>query len=99
MAGLFGQMTGSEMSPHPVADAAEQVTRAPKAALNEISKARDVSSASKEHILAGAFLVSISDQELADREADCLGDIADALAVNQRDRKAIYDGISRRLTA
>jgi len=97
VAELFGQMTGNKLDHRPVAEAAEDVRRDPKTALAEISKARVVSNASKEHVLAGAFLVSVSDNELADGEADCLGDIADALAINQRERKIIFESITKRL--
>lgn len=95
--GLFGQMTGKNMDYRPVIEAAETVQSDPKSTLAEISKASWFSNASKEHILTGAFLVSVSDQELAESEADCLGDIADVLAINPRERKAIYEGISKRL--
>jgi uncharacterized membrane protein YebE (DUF533 family) len=97
VAELFGQMTGNKLDHRPVAEAAEDIRSDPKTALAEISKARVVSNASKEHVLAGAFLVSVSDSELADGEADCLGDIADALAINQRERKVIFESITKRL--
>ncbi len=97
VADLFGQMAGSEMDFRPVIDAAELVQNDKKSALAEISKAKKVSSASKEHILAGAFLVSVSDHALTDHETACLGNIADALGVSQRERKAIFEGITKRL--
>ena len=94
---LFGQITGNKLDYGPVIESAELVHSDQKSALAEISKASRVSNASKEHILAGAFLVSLSDQTLEYNEAECLGDIAYALAVNQDERKAIYEGITKRL--
>jgi hypothetical protein len=96
---LFGQMTGKKLDYRPFVEVAELLQSDPRSALAEISKARDFSEASKEHILAGAFLVSVADRKLAAGEANCLGDIADALAINPRDRKAIYEGITKRLSA
>ena len=95
--GLFGQMTGTKLDYRPVVEAAEHLQTDPKSALADIGKAKGFSNASKKHILAGAFLVSVADRKLADSEANCLGDIADALAINPRDRKAIYQGITKRL--
>lgn len=97
VADLFGQMAGNELDFRPVIKAAELVQSDKKSALAEISKAGRVSNASKEHILAGAFLVSVSDHALTESETDCLGDIAGALAISQRDRKAIFEGITKRL--
>jgi len=90
-------MTGNKLDYGPVIESAELVQSDQKSALVEISKASRVSNASKEHILAGAFLVSVSDQTLEYSEAECLGDIADALAINQHERKAICEGITKRL--
>lgn len=95
--GLFGQMTGETLDYRPVIEAAELLQSDPNSALAEISKASRFSNASKEHILAGAFLVSVSDLKLAESEVDCLGDIADALAISSRERKAVYQGITKRL--
>ncbi|MGI9515320.1 MAG: TerB family tellurite resistance protein [Anderseniella sp.] len=99
VADLFGQMTGNKLDYGPVIESAELVQSDRKSALAEISKASGVSSASKEHILAGALLVSVSDRTLEESEAELLGDIADALAINQHERQAIYDGITRRLSS
>ena len=96
VADLFGQMGGKEIDFRPVIKAAELVQSDKKTALSEISKASKVSNASKEHILAGAFLVSVSDHALIESEIDCLGNIAGALAINQRERKAIFEGITKR---
>jgi len=96
---LFGQMTGKKLDFRPFVEVAELLQSDPRSALAEISKAREFSEASKQHILAGAFLVSVADRKLAEREANCLGDIADALAINPRDRKAIFDGITKHLSA
>lgn len=96
VASLFGKMAGSEMDFRPVIKAAELVESDRKSALTEISKASRVSNASKEHILAGAFLVSVSDHALTDSETACLGNIADALAISQHDRKALFEGITKR---
>ncbi len=84
VADLFGQMGGDKMDFRPVIKAAELVESDKKSALREISTASKVSNASKEHILAGAFLVSVSDHALTESETACLGNIADALAINQR---------------
>ena len=97
VADLFGQMGGKEVDFRPVIQAAELVQNDKKTALAEIAKAAKVSDPSKEHILAGAFLVSVSDHALTESETDCLGHIADALAISQRDRKAILEGITKRL--
>jgi len=96
VADLFGKMAGKEMDFRPVISAAELVQNDKKSALIEISKASKVSNASKEHILAGAFLVSVSDHALTDSETACLGNIADALAINQREREALFEGITKR---
>ena len=96
VADLFGQMAGNEIDFRPVIKAAELVQNDKKIALSDISKASRVSIASKEHILAGAFLVSVSDHALTESETACLGDIANALSINQRDRKAIFEDITKR---
>ena len=96
VADLFGRMAGSEMDFRPVIQSAELVHNDKRSALSEIAKAREVSDASKAQILAGAFLVSVSDHTLSERETDCLGDIADALAIGRRDRKAMFAGITKR---
>ncbi len=93
---LFGQMSGEKMDFRPVIHAAELVERDKKAALGEIAKARDVSKASKEHILAGAFLVTICDHALTETETACLGDIAGALGLSQRERKDMFSDITKR---
>ncbi|MEM1047127.1 MAG: TerB family tellurite resistance protein [Pseudomonadota bacterium] len=97
VADLFGRMTGIALEAEPVSEAAQRISKDRKAALVTISQARNTSAASKEQILAGAFLVSVADHTLAEREADCLGDIADALAVTPRDRQTILEGITKRL--
>ncbi|MDA7946806.1 MAG: TerB family tellurite resistance protein [Hyphomicrobiaceae bacterium] len=93
---LFGRMSGEKMNFRPVIHAAELVERDKKAALAEIAKARDVSNPSKEHILAGAFLVTICDHSLTEAETACLGDIAGALGLSQRERKAMFTNITER---
>jgi len=96
VADLFGKLAGAEMDFRPVIKSAELVHGNKKAALTEIAKAGKLSTTAKEHILAGAFLVSISDHALSERETDCLGDIAEALAMGRRDRKATLQGITKR---
>ncbi len=96
VADLFGQMGGDKIDFRPVIKAAELVESDKKSALKDISKAARVSTASKEHILAGAFLVSVSDHELRESETACLGNIADALAINRREREAIFEDITKR---
>lgn len=98
VASLFGQMTETEVAFQTVLDAAEGVLGARETALAEIAKARDISHAAKAHILSGAFLVSLTDRDLADTEADCLGSIADALGLDAEQRKDIYADITERLT-
>ena len=85
-----------EIDFRPVIKAAELVQNDKKTALNDISKASRVSKTSKEHILAGAFLVSVSDHALTESETACMGDIANALSINQRDREAMFEDITKR---
>ncbi|MGI9387598.1 MAG: TerB family tellurite resistance protein [Methyloligellaceae bacterium] len=96
VADLFGQMAGKEMDFRPVIHAAELVERDKKAALGEIAKARGVSNESKEHILAGAFLVTVCDHALTEAETACLGDISGALGLSQGERKSVFKGITER---
>lgn len=93
---LFGRIEGGQQEFRPVLEAAERVDRDRKGALAEIAKARHVSKGAKEQILAASFLVSVSDHALSERETDCLGAIADALSIKQRDLKTMLQGISRR---
>lgn len=99
IAGLLGHISGQEMEFRPVIQAAELVERDRKTALAKLSSAAGLGSAAKEQILAGAFLVSVSDHALSEREVDCLGEIADALAIRRRDRKAMLEGITERFGA
>lgn len=99
VADLFGRMAGSKMDFRPVISAAELVERDRRSALGEVAKARRVSNASKRQVLAGAFLVSVSDHALAAQETDCLVKIADALGLSARDRKAMLEEITRRFEA
>jgi hypothetical protein len=99
VADLFGQMAGSEMDFRPVINATELVQSDQKTAFSEISKAGTVSDATKKQIMAGAFLVSVSDHALLPQETDCLMRIADALAINRRDRKAMLEEITARFDA
>ena len=96
VADLFGQMAGKEMDFRPVIKAAELVQSDKKTAFAEISKAGKVSNTAKQQILAGAFLVSVSDHALTPHETDCLVRIADALAISARDRKAMLEEITAR---
>jgi uncharacterized tellurite resistance protein B-like protein len=93
---LFGQIVGNELDFRPVIKAAELVQSDKKSALSEISKAETVSDTAKQQILAGAFLVSVSDHALTPHETDCLVRIADALAISRRDRKAMLEEITAR---
>lgn len=97
VADLFERMGSDGAGREPVVEAAERVHGDQKAALRAISGASAISDPGKEYILAGAFLVSLSDHALAESETDCMGDIADALAISQRDRKAMFKGITKRL--
>lgn len=97
VADLFGRLAGDEMDFRPVIKAAELVQSDKASALADIAKASGVSTGSKEHILAGAFLVSVSDHTLTETETACLGAIADALQIKQGDRKALFKGISQQL--
>lgn len=96
VADLFGQIAGNELDFRPVIKAAELVQSDKKSALSEISKAETVSDTAKQQILAGAFLVSVSDHALTPHETDCLVRIADALAISRRDRKAMLEEITAR---
>ena len=96
VADLFSRLSEREMEYHPVAEAAGQIRADRRKALAEIAKAASAERKSKEFILAGAFLVSVSDHALADAETDCIGDISDALGLNQRDRKEMLTAITRR---
>ena len=96
IAALFGRMAGSKMDFAPVISAAGLVQRDSRSALGEVAKAKGISWASKQQVLAGAFLVSVSDHELAPQETDCLVKIADALSLSRRDRKAMLEEITRR---
>lgn len=96
IADLFGRVSGRKMEFTPVIQAAELVERDRKSALAELSRARTASKAAKEQILAGAFLVSVSDHALSEREVDCLGEIARALSLGRRDQKAILERITER---
>lgn len=93
---LFGKMAGKKMDFTPVISAAELVQRDRRAALSELATAKRISGASKQQVLAGAFLVSVSDHDLAPQETDCLVKIADALGIGRRDRKAMLEEITRR---
>ena len=99
VADLFGQLAGEEMDFRPVIQAAETAQSDKKRAFAEISKAEKVSDTAKKQILAGAFLVSVSDHALAPQETDCLMRIADALSINRRDRKAMLEEITARFDA
>lgn len=96
VADVFGRMAGKEMDFRPVITAAELVQSDKKTALSDISKAKMVSDAAKQQILAGAFLVSVSDHALTAQETDCLVRIADALAISQRDRQDMLKEITAR---
>jgi tellurite resistance protein len=97
VADLFGELSGEKMDFRPVIKAAELVHANKKSALSDISNAKKISNSAKEQILAGAFLVSISDHSLSEVETNCLRQIADALAINRRDRKLMLERITARL--
>jgi len=99
VADLFGRLAGKEMDFGPVIQAAENAQKDKKSAFAVISKAEVVSDTAKKQILAGAFLVSVSDHALLPQETDCLMRIADALAINRRDRTAIFEEITARFDA
>jgi tellurite resistance protein len=99
VADLFGRMGGKKMDFRPVVHAAELAHSDRKTALSEIARARGVSQEAKQQILAGAFLVSVSDHALAAQETECLVQIADALGLSARDRKAMLEEITGRFEA
>lgn len=99
VAGLFGRMGGEKMDFRPVISAAELVERDRRSAFGEVARAARVSADSKRQVLAGAFLVSVSDHALQPQETDCLRRIADALGLSARDRKAMLEEITRRFEA
>ncbi len=97
IANFFGQLTGRHLIVEGAFEAAENVIQNPHAALVETAKAKNASVKSREHILAGAFLVSLSDGELIESEANRLGDIADALGFDFGERQNIYMEMMNRL--
>lgn len=99
IAHFFGHLTGQSLVLNSVFEAAESVVHNPQNALNETAKAKSASDASREHILAAAFLVTLSDGELIESEANRLGDIADALGFNWSERQAVYMEMINRLKA
>lgn len=96
---LFGRMTGRGQSPESVAQSAEGISRRPQATLSEIAKARTASRRAREHILEGAFLLSLADGILIESEANRLGDIADALGFGLEERQFIFAEMANRLEA
>lgn len=94
---FFGKLSGHSISMEDAVEAARRIAGQPQSALKEIAKARHTSQASREHVLEGAFLVSLADGELIQSEADRLGDIADALAFNLTERQVIYQELTNRL--
>lgn len=96
IADLFGRISGQEMEFTPVIHAAELVERDRKSAFLELAEASGASKTAKEQILAGAFLVSVSDHALSEREVDCLGEIAGALSLGRRDQRAMLERITQR---
>lgn len=99
VADVFGQIIGRRMDIQFVIDAAQNVQTNPQSALHEIAKARGISLESRQYVLTGAFLVSLTDRSLDSGESDCLGDIADTLGVTPADRKSLYGNIMGRLEA
>lgn len=97
VADLFSRITGDPVDHQAVGEAAKAARGDRRSALAEIAKARTAGGAAKEYVLAGAFLVTVSDYALADSETDCLGEIADALGIGRRDSEAILSGIAKRL--
>ncbi len=94
---FFGRLSGRRLAMDTATESAEQIAAAPQTALAEIAKARDTSLTSREHILEGAFLVSLADGELIASEANRLGDIADALGLDLTERHVIYQELTNRL--
>lgn len=97
IAHFFGHLTGQSLALKNVFEAAENAAHNPHEALTEIAKAKNASDASREHILAAAFLVTLSDGELIESEANRLGDIADALGFDWSERQAVYTEMMNRL--
>lgn len=96
---FVSQISGRSFSSDQAMEAAEDTAKNPQKAMSNVAKARNTGESSRAFILAGAFLVSLSDGELEDKEADRLGDIADALGFDLGDRKNFYREMTNRLKA
>lgn len=97
VADFFGKLSGRSLRGDIALEAAERIAAHPQQALTEIAKARQAGQAAREHILEGAFLVSLADGELIESEADRLSDIADALGFSLEERQVIYREMTNRL--
>lgn len=96
---LYGRLIANEPGHSHITDAGDRIQEDRKGALAEIAKAKNVSLQSKQQILWGAFLVSISNYAMEPSEAKWLVEIADALAMNTQDRDATFKAMSESVSA
>lgn len=96
---LYGRLIANEPGHTHITDAGDKIQQDRKGALAEIAKAKNVSLQSKQNILWGAFLVSISNYAMEPSEAKWLVGIADALAMNAQDRDITFKALSESVSA
>lgn len=96
---LYGRLIAKKPGEVHIADAGDEILGNRQGALTEIAKAKDVSLASKQHIVWGAFLVSISNYAMEPSEAKCLNEIADALSLGSQDREATFQMMSKSVSS
>lgn len=96
---LYGRLIATEPRHGHIADAGDEILGNRQGAFAEIAKAKDVSLRSKQHILWGAFLVSISNYAMEPSEAKCLNEIADALSLASKDRETTFKFMSESVSS
>ncbi|MEM7461867.1 MAG: hypothetical protein AAF362_04225 [Pseudomonadota bacterium] len=96
---LYGRLIANEPGHSHITDAGDRIQEDRKGALAEIAKAKNVSLQSKQNILWGAFLVSISNYAMEPSEAKWLVEIADTLAMNAQERDATFKAMSESVSA
>lgn len=97
VAEFFGRLSGRKLPVDSAVEAAGEIAAHPQRALSEIAKARNAAEPSRRCVLESAMLVSLTDGEMIESEANRLGDIADALGFGLEERRAIYSGMTNRL--
>ncbi|MGI9402709.1 MAG: hypothetical protein ACR2O0_15740 [Rhizobiaceae bacterium] len=96
---LYGRLIAKQPGHSHIASAGDDILGNREGAFTEIAKARDVSLQSKQNILWGAFLVSISNYAMEPSEAKCLNEIADALSLGVDDRREIFNVMSQSVSS